>query len=155
MIICPDDHRLDENGKYDPSKEKSNFAWTHCLQQLQELLNADPKPARLVLLVGIPGSGKSTWAAEQEHPADIFFDATFSRRAEREPLIQMAKAAGVEVEAFVFLTPISICLARNWKRPEDRRVPYPVMASMLENLRKEPVTVDEGFARINALATDP
>jgi predicted kinase len=146
MIISPDDFRVTADGKYDSSKETSTLAWEESFKLLNDALAKGP--SALILLVGIPGSGKSTWAKTIDNPETILFDATFSRRAEREPLIQFAQAAKVRVEAVVFLTPISVCIQRNWQRPEDRRVPYAVMAAMHENLRKEPVNVAEGIAKI-------
>lgn len=149
MIICPDDFRVTPDGLYDPSPAASELAWKQCFALLaDEALQA---AGCLTLLVGIPGAGKSTWAQHRDSPTVVIFDATFSRRIEREPLIEIGKAAGVRVEAVVFLTPISECIRRNWQRPQDRRVPYPVIASMHENLRREPVTLDEGFHRVEAV----
>jgi predicted kinase len=143
MIICPDNFRVTPDGKYDPSPAASELAWKECFALLDKALQA---AGCLKLLMGIPGAGKSTWAQYHDAPTIVVFDATFSRRIERKPLIEIGKAVGVvSVEAVVFLTPISECIRRNWTRPEDRRVPYPVIASMHENMRREPVTLDEGF----------
>lgn len=150
MIISPDSLRYGADGLYDSSREATNTAWDLALAQLAMAL---PSSGGLSLLVGIPGSGKSTWCAKNVHPdsSGIWFDATFTKRSQREPLIQMAAAAGKEVCAYVFLTPILTCIQRNQLRSPDRRVPYHVMSSMLENLRREPVTLDEGFQRITAI----
>lgn len=154
MIISPDSYRLDPEGKYLSSPEVSGLAWEKCFASLREVLEHAEK---LILLVGIPGSGKTTWLANEPFAnrdgphQDVYFDATLTRRVEREPLIQMAAEFEVPVRAVVFLTPIQVCLARNWARSEDRRVPYPVIARMHENMRNEPATLEEGFEHIKAI----
>jgi predicted kinase len=155
MIISPDIFRFGSEGKYLSSPEASALAWQKCFDLLRSALEQEAES--LVLMVGIPGSGKTTWLkndpyAERLGPQQtIFFDATLTRRVEREPLVQMAAEFKVPVRAVVFLTPIQVCLSRNWARSEDRRVPYPVIARMQENLRNEPVTLEEGFKEIEAI----
>jgi predicted kinase len=155
MIISPDTFRYNEHGRYVSSSEVSALAWEKSFQALLGALQIEA--TGLFLLVGIPGAGKSTWLdrdpfAKRIGPKqDIYFDATLTRRVEREPLIQMAAQYAVPVEAIVFLTPIQVCLTRNWARTEDRRVPYPAIARMHENMRNEPVQLEEGFAKITAV----
>jgi predicted kinase len=155
MIISPDSFRYDEGGKYVSSSEASAVAWE---KSFQALLGALQVPVTgLYLLIGLPGAGKTTWLKNDPYAdrlgpqQDIYFDATLTRRVEREPLIQMAAQYEVPVRAIVFLTPIQVCLSRNWGRTEDRRVPYPVIARMHENMRNEPAMLEEGFDEIRAI----
>lgn len=154
MIICPDTFRTRDDGSYDSSPDASERAWNDTYAAVIGALKS--RPARIVLLVGLPGAGKSTWAAAQNDELaystqSIFVDATFSRRVERAPVIQMAAQHQVPVEAVVFLTPLLECMSRNATRPQDRRVPFAVIARMDENLRHEPVTLEEGFDKIIAV----
>jgi hypothetical protein len=148
MIISPDNFRYDTRGYYDPSVEATARAWDRTFSELDEALLA--RPDRLVLLVGLPGSGKSTWAERNDNERDIFLDATLTRKIERMPLIQLAQRHDVSVEAKVFMTPMLDCMFRNNGRASDRRVPHSVIARMVENMQNDPVTLDEGFDRISA-----
>lgn len=154
MIISPDTFRTRANGTYDSSLAATERAWDNTYTTILEALEA--KAARLTLLVGIPGSGKSTWAVTNCLPqplayTEVIVDATFSRRAERAPLIQMGVQFQVPVYAVVFMTPLLECWRRNAIRPNDRRVPFSVLTNMEENLRLNPVTLDEGFHSITAV----
>ncbi len=154
MIICPDNVRLRDDGTYDSSADASERAWSETYAAIVGALLANP--ARVVLLVGLPGSGKSTWARAQNDDLaystqSIFVDATFSRRVERAPVIQMAAQRRIPVDAVVFLTPLLECMSRNATRTPDRRVPFSVIARMDENLRRDHVLLDEGFRSITAI----
>lgn len=155
MIISPDTFRYGDDGKYVSTSEASTAAWE---KSFQALLGAFQVPVTsLVLMVGLPGAGKTTWLEREPYASglgpqqDVYFDATLTRRVEREPLLQMAAQYKVPVRAVVFLTPLQVCLTRNWARSEDRRVPYPVIARMHENMRNEPVVLEEGFVEIVAI----
>jgi hypothetical protein len=156
MIICPDDQRIRPDGSYDISADATERAWDDSYAQLAGHLQTDL--TSITLLVGVPGCGKSTWAygkeswLKGEHAGDVrevIIDATLTRRIERLPLIQMAQRHHVPVHAVVFMTPLDECISRNSVRPPGRRVPFNVIARMYENLRREPVTLDEGFESIS------
>lgn len=155
MIISPDDFRTDADGRYDASPEASSYAWTRSYQALLGALQV--KQESLVLLVGVPGAGKSTWIKSEPWAGalgplqTVYFDATLTRRVERQPLIELGQRYKVPVEAVVFLTPLIDCVTRNDQRSSDRKVPFPVIARMHENMRTEPVMLDEGFERIRAI----
>lgn len=77
-LVSPDHFRT-VGGKYKfGSKAHENEAWGKAYKQLEELLSRKLK-MRLYILVGLPCSGKSTWAedsavATDRHP--VIFDAT-------------------------------------------------------------------------------
>ena len=102
----------------------------------------DTQP-QMILLIGIPGSGKSTFAAANFPPAylrisrdmlrtrareagalanalekrrNIVIDNTNVKRIERERFILPAKAAGYRVTGFYFRSVIKDCLGRNAQR---------------------------------------
>lgn len=157
LVISPDNFRIRDDGSYDSSSEASERAWDETYSAVLGALVA--KPAVLTLLVGLPGSGKSTWAygrqcfLETHEFTEVVVDATFSRRIERTPLLQMAARSQVPVDAVVFMTPLIECLSRNSTRPPDRRIPFSVIARMHENMQREPVLLDEGFRTITAVRT--
>ena len=104
----------------------------------------------MILLIGIPGSGKSTFSAThfpQEYARisrdvlrtrarvanalaealrerrNIVIDNTNVTRIERERFISSAKAAGYRVAGYYFQSCIEDCLKRNAQRNGIARVP--------------------------------
>lgn len=77
-VVSPDHFRT-VGGKYKfGSKAHENEAWGKAYKQLEELLSRKLK-MRLYILVGLPCSGKSTWAEESTVATDrhpVIFDAT-------------------------------------------------------------------------------
>lgn len=77
-VVSPDNFRT-VGGRYKiSSKAQENEAWGNAYKKLEELLSRKLK-MRLYILVGLPCSGKSTWAEEgtvttDRHP--VIFDAT-------------------------------------------------------------------------------
>ena len=75
MIVNPDSFLYDESGTYVWSVERVKAAWAEAQKAWAFYL--DLRPKRAVLLVGMPGSGKSTWLAANQRPNVVYFDATF------------------------------------------------------------------------------
>ena len=75
MIVNPDSFLFDESGTYVWSVERVKAAWAEAKKAWAFYLELQPKHA--VLLVGMPGSGKSTWLAANQRPNVVYFDATF------------------------------------------------------------------------------
>lgn len=146
---------------------------------------------RLIVLTGLPGSGKSTWAREQGYNplssdeirriltddaanqsihGAVFatlryllrrrlelqcpltcIDATNLTRKERRPYIVMAQIYGYTPESVFFDVPPETCKLRN--RSRTRVVPDEAIDLMAARL--QPPALDEGFARITAIAPVP
>lgn len=147
MIISPDSYRYiydDSTGElvysFEPEREPKVWgsAYTAFIANLPLVESAS-------VLVGIPGSGKSTWAHKQvgNH---LFFDATNTTPKDRRVLVALARAAGTRTQAILFDTPLDVCVARNTQRRSDRVVPSSVLSSMHARLI-EP-SLNEGFAKI-------
>jgi predicted kinase len=132
-----------------------------------------PPPPELAVLVGLPGSGKTTFArarlAGHEHVSkdlmhstrdrssrqlalvgralaagrSVVVDNTNLRVADRAPLIAAARAAGAQVVGYLFETTAKECLARNRTREGKARVPD--VAIHVARARLEPPTRGEGF----------
>ena len=128
------------------------------------------KKQQMLLLIGIPASGKSTFASmhipasyqsisldilqSRAKEAKAFMDAIASRRnividntnisrAERQRFIEPAKAAGYEVIGYYFKSVINDCLERNAKRLGRARIPDVGVVSRAKEL--ETPAFEEGF----------
>jgi len=153
VIISPDHYLIDqETGEYVWSPERVKAAWNSAKKKLARVM-VDPRVRKLVLMVGVPASGKSTWLKANKEPGAVYFDATFTQAWARAPIIEAAKAVGKEVEAVVMATPISVCLDRNACRTPDRQVPHDVVQKMAKGLAGDPPTKAEGFDRIRVVRT--
>ncbi len=143
-VVSPD-ALLMEGGKYNWTPQRCAEAWEKADALLDEVL---PSASKLVLMVGIPASGKSTWLAANREEGAVYFDATMTKTEVRARYVRKAKALGKPVEAVVMLTNFATCMARNNARPEDRVIP-PATLNILQNqLREQPVLTTEGFHKI-------
>lgn len=154
-IICPDSYLYDDRGQYVFTKPRSKEAWVKAIQELEALL-ADPRVEKVILLVGIPGVGKSTWVSQQpDDPSVIYFDATFIKPEWRAPIIKVCQDWGIGVEAVWIKAPPSICRERNQSRPPDRKIPDPILTSMYEQVHKTPPQESEGFDKVTIIRNYP
>ncbi len=126
-----------------------------------------------VILVGIPGSGKSTFYKEQfsgTHPRinldelktrarehEFFAECLRSKRsfvidntnvkvADRVRYITAAHAAGYRVVGYFLESSLKDAIRRNSLRTGKAKVPVPAIAGALKRL--EPMRKDEGFDQI-------
>lgn len=123
-------------------------AWKSAHRMLRGAL-ANPTITTVMVTVGCPGSGKSTWLAEQpdlEHVAA--FDAVWADVARRRAMAKRIADAGREGLAVCVHTPIDTCIARNAARPPARRVPEAFLRRAWADLQRFPVDVAEGWADV-------
>lgn len=153
-IISPD-ALLMEDGKYVWTPPRVEAAHRTCREEfLQALQDPEKIPARVILLVGAPGSGKSTWANALPDENALIFDATLNSWPSRKILIEGARKEGFVVEVVTFLTPLSLCLKRNAARSEDRRVPTTVIENMHKKIRRAPPSpLSEKFHTLTYIRT--
>lgn len=144
-VVSPDAFLLDESGRYRWTAERCVAAWNRAYEALDREL---PAARKLVLMVGLPGAGKTTWLQDRNGEGIVYFDATLTRREDREALVARAHQVGVEVEAVVLLTPLAECIRRNGQRPADRQVPWDSLSRMADQLKANPVSTSEGFAKV-------
>lgn len=126
-------------------------------------------PLEMVVLTGIPGSGKSTLVKSRfpehrrinldtlktksregvemihaiETSENIVIDNTNTTARGRKRYIDIAKAFGIKVRSIYLKCPLEIALARNRSRQGKERVPDFVVK--IYNKKLEPPTLDEGF----------
>jgi predicted kinase len=146
MIIEPDQGYYDA-GQYVWTPERRDAAWEDSFARLRQALAAGGI-RKVILLLGVPGSGKSTHARRADADDVVVFDGYFGVRARRARALEIARDAGVPVEAVWIDTPLDECLARNDRRSPDRRVPYEVIRAMAAELTADPPTLAEGFAAV-------
>ncbi len=129
----------------------------------------DKKP-QMILLIGIPASGKSTFVSrlvpkdylrislDQLHTRlkeakmladalekrlNVVIDNTNVTRAERQRFIEPAKAAGYEITGYFLQSIIADCLRRNALRTGKARIPNVGVISRFKAL--ELPSIEEGF----------
>ena len=126
-----------------------------------------------VILIGIQGSGKTTFYRERFSEAHVrislddlrtrereralvreclkagrpfVVDNTNVLASERAVYIAAAKTAGFRVTAYHFRVPLRTAIARNNRRPPGEIIPVPALIATLKRL--QPPTLDEGFDQI-------
>ena len=143
MLLAPDDRLPPGPERW--TRATVSEAWQHERRRLRAAL-ADPANRQFVCLVGVPGSGKSTWARDHEQPGMVIFDACWTDPGKRRGLAQQIRAAGKIPIAVWLRTPLAVCRERNAARPPDRRVPDVALLRAAIALRDHPPTVAEGWA---------
>lgn len=149
MIIEPDQHYYRE-GTYEWTQERSAAAWDESYRRLEALLGSGDY-RRLVLLIGPPGCGKSTYAAEHDGPDVVLFDGLFALPERRARALALAARHGVPVEAVWVRTDLAVCLERNGRRSPDRRVPEEAVRQAHQVLEETPPTCAEGFVAVRVI----
>ena len=132
----------------------------------------------MVLMIGIPGSGKSTFCGQhlpqhrlisldllhtrfQESKAlekaifekvDIVIDNTNVSRAERARFIPKGKAAGYKIIGYYLQSKISDCLKRNAQRTGKKRIPDAGVIGRARQLERP--NYDEGFDELHYVSIE-
>lgn len=154
MIISPDNNLYDDQGLYVWTPERARSSWNKSYQELREALRSGQYD-RLILMGGIPASGKSTWLGKAgRDPNAIYFDATFTNKWSRANIIDIVveESPDTPVEIVFLDTPKNICMMRNETRSPDRRVPPEAYDRMCGALEKEGFpTKSEGFDRVTII----
>lgn len=152
MILSPDDFLIRPDGTYDWSPSRVSSAWRDTLDRVQSLLPGW-RFDTLVLLCGVPGSGKSTWLKEHQVASSLYVDATFTSQISRAPFIPIAASFGKPVDVVWMDTPLEECVRRNALRSEDRRIPMEKMIHFHQALSSDPPSVVEGFRSIQIVSS--
>ena len=132
--------------------------------------------AQAVIFIGLQGSGKTTYFAEHfagthEHVSrdisgttarevalvreclrrgrSFVVDDTNTTRAVRAPFIREAKAAGFQVLAYFFDTPVRTAIGRNNHRADKKPIPVPAILRTASRL--EQPSSDEGIDEIRTV----
>lgn len=147
MIISPDHFLVDADGQYIWTPAGVASAWQATITRVTDLLG-DPRYKGVVLLCGLPASGKTTWLKTHAKDDILYVDAVFSLKSRREPFIKLAAEKGKPIEVVFLDTPYEICVARNSQRSEDRQVPPDKMDRFHKDISAELPEISEGFTRV-------
>ena len=150
LYLSPDQNiTMMSSGGYDFTHAPR--AWAQYYQDLARRLK-EPG-GHLLMLSGVPGSGKSHWYAHKyKGDHDVVVDATFITRTTRAPTLNFAKGMGWTVDLVQLVTDKNLCLSRNAARAGARRVPTAIIYSMADRL--ESATDAEGFDSVEYLDTE-
>lgn len=147
--INPDDYLETDAGRV-WTPERNAEAWRLSFQRLEQAIAAAGSDARVVLVCGLQGAGKTRWISERTaRPGTIYFDAALPRARHRAPIVNIALRVGASIEAVWVDAPIAIALARNAQRPRDQIVPEAAIRSVAEQF--EPPQMTEGFVRVQII----
>jgi predicted kinase len=144
----PDDHLETDAGRVFTA-ELNAAAFDRAHAELEDALRKAPPGARLFVVVGVQGAGKTTWVqrnAEQLGPNSFFFEAALPRAVHRARAVAIAKDCGVPAVAVWVQASLEVALARNELRRVDHRAPEVAIRSV--NSIMEPPSTAEGFADI-------
>ena len=146
MIVSPEALLPQEQGRFQ-QRDLVSEAWADSMRAFREAL-ASPEILDAGILVGHPGSGKSTWARAHDSPQIVLFDAVWANRGRRAATANRIRAESKSAVAVWVRTPLDLALERNAARPAWRRVPEPVLRKAWADLLKSPPTLAEGWHRV-------
>jgi predicted kinase len=146
MIVSPEALLEPVDGRFD-DRAAVAAAWADSMRAFREGLK-DPKVLDAGVLVGWPGSGKSTWAAAHDDERILLFDAVWSHRGRRTAIAKRIREARKNPVARWVRTSLSLALQRNADRPDWRRVPEAVVLQAARDLRATPPSREEGWYRV-------
>jgi predicted kinase len=145
LVIDPDSFLETGSGRL-WTPERNAEAWRLAYAALDRAL-AGGVIARVVIVCGLQGAGKSTWIARQDDDAGrAYVDAALPGARHRAPLVAIARNHGVPVEAVWIRVPLDLALERNRQRRADRIVPEASIRSVARLF--EPPGIGEGFSDV-------
>jgi ABC-type thiamine transport system ATPase subunit len=153
-ILNPDDF-LGQPRVWTP--ERNAQAWETIYHILVSNFSQQGPAARLYIVCGVQGAGKSTWIRNHAAffaPSSCIIDAALPGVRHRERALMLAREHAVPAHAVWIDIALDVALQRNLSRAADQQVPE----AALRNVHAifEAPTVDEGFDhihRVDATAT--
>lgn len=138
MIISPDteNERLN-NGTYlftfDHHLAATRIAYDKFFKELDANNHFDEYDEVFVMM-GLPGSGKSTWAAQHDNERTLIWDSTNLDAWRRIPILSAVRLSNFHVQLVFTDTSYIECCARQDNRPPNRAVPTSTIISMNRRL---------------------
>ncbi|WP_035563595.1 AAA family ATPase [Burkholderia sp. 9120] len=151
MHLNPD-HYLQIDGRRVFTPERNTTAWERLYADLAAALADSPR--RVFLVIGVQGSGKSTWVkARLQSAADVIcVDSTLATAARRSRLIEIARRAKSPVTGVWIRVSLETALGRNRTRPHDEIVPDEAIANVFRLF--EAPSLSEGLDEIILIDND-
>lgn len=146
-IVSPDKYRM-VAGRYQVGNKKAEQeAWTQSYKTLDNLLSR-PLKMRLYILVGLPCSGKTTWAENANLEGDrhpVVFDATNLKEADRVRLVaSLGRYEDLSKYCVYFDVDMADIRRRNREtRTADKQITDDDLAVMKQELEKPDAYTEE------------
>src|SRR5262249_33600093 len=144
----PDDYLQTSDGRVF-SEERNAVAWERIYADLQRILEASVEDICLYVVMGVQGSGKTTWIQKNREALGskaVIVDAALPARRHRARVLAIARGCGRRTIGVWIQVPLNRALAQNAMRPADEVVPEPALRSVFNLL--EPPSRDEGFDEV-------
>ena len=149
VVISPDQYLIDEEGTQTGVKK----AWDLARQDFRRAIR-QRWVRKVVLMVGAPASGKSTWLVRNKEWRAVYFDACLDLPWKRESFIEQAADYDLPVEIVWLDTPLRVCLRRNRERTQDRQVPETVIRAMAAKIAECPPDGEAENCRLFRVVTN-
>ncbi|MEK8033539.1 AAA family ATPase [Ideonella sp. DXS29W] len=138
------------------TREQVAEAWERAYAELEQRLRSLGAAARLYIVFGLQGAGKSTWIAH--HGARygdraVFFDGPLPSRRHRQRALQIAAQVGCAATAVWIDTPLGLARERNAGRRGLARIRDEAIQHVFDHL--EAPSLDEGFSSVMLVRPDP
>jgi predicted kinase len=145
MYLNPDHYLETDSGRVFTA-ERNAVAWQQLYADLFEALKE--RPRQIIMVIGVQGAGKSTWARNRQSDVGdpIYVDYSFATRRSRSRIIEIAKAAGVQVSVVWIRVSLETALSRNRGRQADEVVPDDAVKNVFNIF--EPPSLSEGFQEV-------
>ncbi|MGE5608297.1 MAG: AAA family ATPase [Bacillota bacterium] len=143
MILNIDQHYY-EGGQYVWSSQRQQAVQEASLRLLLQVLQ-HRTVSQITMMVGLPGSGKSSYAEVYDRDDVVILDGTFVDPQSRATFLAAARQAKVPLAVVWMDTDWEVCYRRNLQRNPAWRVPEGTMAELRQQLRAHPPTTEEGF----------
>ncbi|HEY4074968.1 MAG TPA: hypothetical protein VGM52_17875 [Herbaspirillum sp.] len=153
MIHLNPDHYLQTSTGRVFTPERNAAAWEQLYADLDAALQCRTMGENLFVVMGVQGSGKSTWVRKNRARLGgnaIFVDAVLPGARHRLRILAVAKAASTPVTAIWINTRLETALSRNGMRPSDEQIPEDIIKHVFSNF--EPPALDEGFSEIYTIS---
>jgi predicted kinase len=147
-ILNPDDYLLTSVGRV-YTNERNAAAWEQLYVDMEALFAVADPDARLFLVMGVQGGGKTTWIRANHEAlgmSAIFLDAAVPAKRHRARALSLARGFRIRTTAIWINPPLEVALARNAQRASDEVVPEAAVRSVYGLL--EAPTTDEGFDEV-------
>lgn len=129
------------------TRDALSDAWAWARRDLRDLLTV-PSLDPFLVMVGVPCSGKSTWALDHDADELVIFDACNADVSRRLHLAAQIRRAAKTPIAVHVATPIDIVWDRNAMRTAERHIPETVLRRIAIALTTRPPTVHEGWTDV-------
>lgn len=145
MIIDFDSFREKEEHSESDYYQAAQKAFLNLFREIQS-----PNYKKIILMAGIPGSGKSTYAQKLDQKESgnhyLIWDVTAKDKISRAIIVQLGKAFNIPVYCYYIKTAPEKCVEQIKNR--KRQVPDDFVQKCYEQLNNDPPTELEGFTKV-------